>query len=359
MTGKIFISYRREDASGDARSIEQHLRQALGKQHVFFDIDSIERGKDFRVTLRDYLERTKVLLAIMGPSWIALTDGEGKRRLDDPADYVRMEIGSALRSNIRVIPVLIQGARMPYAEDLPEDIREIAFRQAANITHSNFSSDVGALERDIRNILGLSPPETAHVSRAQNGALAISIMLSLIGGVLLAFAMQAFVLLGMVVNFYVSFAAGLVLAAGPRQSIPRLLATAVLPAAALPLGTVLFYCLRVTANILAGYELPYIVLGFSARPLEIGRDNLAMIATFLGLAFANSYIFIALFAAGAFSLLSQIENHGRRLIASLSVSLLVVPGALAALELVRPGTLAEAIGKLMQLADYQHRAISF
>ena len=154
MSGKIFISYRREDTRADARSVDQRLRATFGADKIFFDVDTIQKGRDFRKVLAEALDSSNVLLAIIGPNWLNGTDPTGHRRLDDPGDFVRMEIGNALKRDIAVIPVLVGGAKMPAEQDLPEDLRGLAFRQAAIITHDNFPRDVDSIERDVLALIG-------------------------------------------------------------------------------------------------------------------------------------------------------------------------------------------------------------
>jgi hypothetical protein len=138
MAGKIFISYRRDDSKADARSIYQRLSQTFGAERLFMDVDSIQKGRDFRNVLDEHLRKSSVLLAVIGPRWLISSDSTGKRRLDDAADFVRLEIAAALERNIPVIPVLIDDAEMPKSEDLPDAIKALCMRQAATITHESF-----------------------------------------------------------------------------------------------------------------------------------------------------------------------------------------------------------------------------
>ena len=152
-TGKIFISYRREDASGDARSIYQRLQRTIPVRQLFMDVDTIQKGRDFRKVLDEHLSQCQLMLAIIGPQWQRAQDGTG-HRLDDPDDFVRMEVVAALKRDIAVIPVRVGGARMPRNDELPEDLKPLLFRQAAIVTYENFARDMDGLERDIRSVLG-------------------------------------------------------------------------------------------------------------------------------------------------------------------------------------------------------------
>jgi len=130
---KIFISYRRDDSSYIAGMINERLEKHFGPNSVFLDIDSIPLGLDFRKHISDSVGQCNVLLALIGDSWINLTNDQGSRRLDDPTDFVRLEVESALKRDIPVIPVLVGKARMPSATELPSSLRELAFRNAAEV----------------------------------------------------------------------------------------------------------------------------------------------------------------------------------------------------------------------------------
>lgn len=125
----IAISYRREDSSPVTGRLHDRLRAEFGRQNVFMDFDSIPFGVDFRDKITHTLERARVVVAVVGPSWVGSRE-PGKRRIDDPADFVRMEIAAALQRGIPVIPVLLDNTVMPAADDLPEELRAFAFRNA-------------------------------------------------------------------------------------------------------------------------------------------------------------------------------------------------------------------------------------
>jgi hypothetical protein len=158
MRDRIFLSYRRGDASADARSIYEHLCGTFGKARLFIDVDGIQHGTDFRSALDENLGRCKVLLAIVGQNWLAASDAEGNRRLDDEADYVRAEIAKAIEQDVSVIPVLVGNARMPTQDELPIELRQFSFRQAARVRHESFSQDMEALTRDLRSSIRPARP---------------------------------------------------------------------------------------------------------------------------------------------------------------------------------------------------------
>lgn len=146
----IFISYRRDDTEGQAGRLFQDLRSAFGAEMVFMDVTAIEPGLDFRKAIEKNTAACGVLLALVGRNWIAAVDEKGARRLDNANDFVRLEIASALRRDIPVIPVLVHGARMPREDELPEDLRDLAFRNGVELTHARWDSDVQVLIKALR-----------------------------------------------------------------------------------------------------------------------------------------------------------------------------------------------------------------
>jgi len=148
---KIFISYRRGDSATSAIGIAQYLEREFGRGTVFIDID-MKAGVNFPAVLEKCLVECKVLLALIGPSWLNPNDGEGRRRLDDPNDWVRLEIARALTRNITVIPVRINGTELPKKADLPEDMRGLVDHQAAIVRTEDFRNGMAGLARDIRAV---------------------------------------------------------------------------------------------------------------------------------------------------------------------------------------------------------------
>jgi len=148
----IFVSYRRDDRPGFAGRLTETLEGAFGAEHVFRDIEDIRPGEDFVATIHSRLQRVDVVLAMIGPAWLdARKDGE--RRLDDPDDFVRLEIASALASEKPVWPVLVGGASMPTDRDLPESIRDLARRQAVVLSDVGWKDDVARLIGALRPLL--------------------------------------------------------------------------------------------------------------------------------------------------------------------------------------------------------------
>jgi len=140
---RIFICYRREDAAGHAGWLYQTLSARLGAGRLFMDIDAIEPGADFVRVVQQAIDSCDVVIALIGPTWATVIDRAGRRRLDDPADFVRMELETALARGVRVVPVLVGGARMPSAADLPETLRDLAHINAMELSDQRWAFDTG------------------------------------------------------------------------------------------------------------------------------------------------------------------------------------------------------------------------
>src|SRR5215468_2226786 len=138
MAGKIFINYRRDDSIGMAGRLHDRLAQAFGKRNIFMDVDHIPAGVDFVAYLNSQVAGCDVFLALIGPSWLNAKDEQGRLRLNNPDDFVTIEIAAALAREVRVIPVLIEGTRMPKASELPDSLKLLVRRQAVDVRHSQF-----------------------------------------------------------------------------------------------------------------------------------------------------------------------------------------------------------------------------
>jgi hypothetical protein len=147
--GGIFISYRREETAPYAGRLYDRLSDHFGDGKVFMDVDSISLGLDFTKAITDAVASSDVLIALIGARWLDITDGEGRRRIDDEQDFVRLEIKAALQRDIRVIPILVDGAQLPRGEQLPQDLQGLARRQALKITHEYFRSVADRLVADL------------------------------------------------------------------------------------------------------------------------------------------------------------------------------------------------------------------
>lgn len=148
--GSIFISYRRSDSEGHVGRLYDHLVRHFSIDSLFMDIDDISPGQDFVQVLEDGVAACQVLLAVIGPQWLAVSDADGARRLDQWNDFVRLEVATALRLNKLVIPILVQGAKMPSPADLPEDLAPLARRNAVELSHKSFAYDVEKLAQLIQ-----------------------------------------------------------------------------------------------------------------------------------------------------------------------------------------------------------------
>jgi hypothetical protein len=143
----IFVSYRRTDAPGHAGRLYDRFVDRFGEANVFKDLDSMEPGADFVEVIEETVARCDALIAVIGQSWLG-AERDGARRLDDPQDWVRLEIGNALTRSIRVVPVLVHGATMPREADLPKDLQGLARRHAVELSESAWTAQVdGLIER--------------------------------------------------------------------------------------------------------------------------------------------------------------------------------------------------------------------
>ena len=158
MPPRIFVSYRRDDAAGEAGRLADHLIRRFGTGQVFLDIDTIDPGTDFVRVLQSALRETSAVLVVIGQRWISLRDSAGVRRLDNAKDFVRLEVEESLGRNIPVVPVLVQGAPMPRPEDLPPSMAPLSTRQAVTLDHTEFLADADRLCDHLERMLGLGKP---------------------------------------------------------------------------------------------------------------------------------------------------------------------------------------------------------
>jgi hypothetical protein len=163
----IFISYRRGDTKPEARQLEADLERYFPGR-VFRDMHDIDDGADYRDVIKEKVGKCGALLVLIGRQWLTLTDKEGKRRLDDPNDLVVAEIAGALkRTNVRVIPVLLQGAEMPEEGRLPEPLRALPYRQARKLDDDHWEEDIARLAAQLEKVCGARQrPEAAGATAA-------------------------------------------------------------------------------------------------------------------------------------------------------------------------------------------------
>ena len=150
MPSKVFISYRRDDSAGHAGRVHDRLEREFGADLLFMDVDAIPLGVNFVKVLRDEVAKCDVLLALIGPNWLNARDKEGNRRLDNSSDFLRIEIATALQRDIPVIPILLDGAIMPRADQLPVDLGELSARNGIDIRHASFHADMDKLIRGLK-----------------------------------------------------------------------------------------------------------------------------------------------------------------------------------------------------------------
>jgi formylglycine-generating enzyme required for sulfatase activity len=166
MARKILLNYRRADSKGYAVAIYNSLVSSFGEDQIFMDIDAIEPGTDFVKVLEKAVKQCDVLIVIIGSQWLGIKDASGERRLEDEGDFVRIEIKAALEREVTVLPVLVQGAIMPSAAKLPDDIRSLARRQAFVIS-DRFSADVEQLVEVLNRILERARRERLKKDKAE------------------------------------------------------------------------------------------------------------------------------------------------------------------------------------------------
>jgi hypothetical protein len=162
--GRIFMSYRRDETAYPAAWLFDRLASQFGRHQVFKDVDSIEPGDDFAEVITTAVESCDVLLALIGRHWLTIADQDGLPRLDDPDDFIRLEIEAALTRNVRVIPILVDGARMPGAEKLPPSLAGLARRQALELSPVSFDADIQRLLRVLER--GIAGAEEQHSREA-------------------------------------------------------------------------------------------------------------------------------------------------------------------------------------------------
>jgi hypothetical protein len=176
MSREVFISYRREDDAGMALALHAHLTRALSEECIFMDVeDGIPPGHDFIQVLEERVAECKIMLVLIGRRWLTAQIGNGERRLDNPDDFVRIEVESAMDMGKTVIPVLINDTEMPRASDLPATMRPFARRQAVFITSKRLRADVEGLVRILQREMqvvdkaaGVTPVLAEHPGTPEN-----------------------------------------------------------------------------------------------------------------------------------------------------------------------------------------------
>ncbi len=178
----VFISYRREDSSGYAGRLFDILSVRFGRDNTYMDLDTIKGGDNFEAVIEDKIGQCDVLLAVIGERWSTVTTDDGRRRLDMPGDFVRLEIGKALARKVRVIPVLVGGASMPRKDELPEDLRALCLHQAMDLRDAHFHADSALL----MDLLGQTLPVESRSQRLKSVRTAAAVALVALAALVLA-----------------------------------------------------------------------------------------------------------------------------------------------------------------------------
>lgn len=190
---RIFVSYRRDDSAPTTERIVDWIARAFGRRSVFQDVLSIPAGTDFRRHIAQAIRGSSVQVVVIGPRWLEARDAEGQRRIDQPDDSVRVEIETAFSVGTPVVPLLVDGARMPAEDQLPWGLRELAVINALRVRHNpDFAADMGAVVATIRRVRvsplrrRLSATRKRLVPRSSRGRLAdlggaLAVVVALVG----------------------------------------------------------------------------------------------------------------------------------------------------------------------------------
>ncbi len=170
MTAGIFISYRRDDSRHVAGRLADDLASAFGAESIFRDIEGISLGLDFTQALDTALASCSVMLVLIGPNWLTIQNAQGQRRLDLPEDWIRQEIATALRRNVRVVPVLIEGTPLPQVSDLPDDLKPLVRRQSMDLSDARWRGDLQRLIDTLARVPGLRLQSTDSSRGAASAA---------------------------------------------------------------------------------------------------------------------------------------------------------------------------------------------
>ncbi len=164
----IFVSYRAADSAYVAAELYSTLVERFGPNRAFLDWSSMPPGTVYPATIRAAVERSRVVLAVIGPHWLTEKDASGRRRIDDPGDWVRQELASAFRNGIPVVPVILDGARLPASQELPEDVRMLALSQWARVRLQALRTDLADLAAQLERVIPeLAPPPLSSARGAQ------------------------------------------------------------------------------------------------------------------------------------------------------------------------------------------------
>jgi hypothetical protein len=153
--GKIFLSYRRNDSADVSGRIYDRLAARFGEENLFKDVDSIPLGADFREYIDAMIKESAVVLVVIGNDWLGRSGSDpAQKRIDDPRDFVRLEVAVALQRNVNIIPLLVRRAQMPGEEELPEELKPLAYRNGISIRPDpDFNNDIDRLMYGVQQII--------------------------------------------------------------------------------------------------------------------------------------------------------------------------------------------------------------
>ena len=181
----IFISYRRDDSAGFAGRLFDRLADQFGRDRVFMDVDTIAPGHDFAADIESALAECDACVVLIGRNWLTIEDAEGRPRLEDPTDFVRLEVEAAVRRGITIFPVIVDRASPPSADALPPDMRSLAGRQAIELTNERWNYDVSRLVLSLESLVSASRPRRHAWHPVGIVALLLALSLVVVGALLI------------------------------------------------------------------------------------------------------------------------------------------------------------------------------
>lgn len=177
--GPIFICYRREDSQFITDRIFDHLARHFSRKTLFKDVDNIPLGVDFRTHIENAITRSAVMLAVIGPDWLLAKDADGRCRIDNPDDSVRVELTSAIQLDRVIIPLLVGGARMPSADALPPPLKPLAYINGLPVrSDPDFIGDIAKLLQALKRVE--SRWYNGWLTRAAIGAIALGALAAIV-----------------------------------------------------------------------------------------------------------------------------------------------------------------------------------
>jgi hypothetical protein len=198
---RIFISYRRSDSAGYAGRLYDYLKNYFGSGRIFFDVDTIQAGVNFEQKINTELDNSDAVLVLIGNQWLDCKGKAGNRRLDDPHDYVRLEVATALGKNIVVIPILLQGTQMPSGNVLPDTLYDLSRRNAIRLNDDHWNSDCNLLAGVLKNALNISRSlKERKIRRYRVIVFALAALVTLLALLTQSFFAGSFSLIGVLIK---------------------------------------------------------------------------------------------------------------------------------------------------------------